>query len=146
MSYSTGMMSKRVAVLSRMAARDGEFGRSSSGLAYIVSQVVWASVDFVRGLKALREGSMDAYDTVMFRLRWNPSVTRESLLWHGGHVYEIQQLNAERQRNQLQITAQERPDLEKGVRLYLRLMSSERWPLSGVGDVALYAEIKEINI
>ena len=146
MSYSTGMMNKRVAVLSRMAARDGEFGRGSSGQSYVVSQVVWASVDFVRGLKALREGAMDAYDTVMFRLRWNPTVTRESLLWHDGRMYEVQQLNSERQRNQLQITAQERPDLEKGVKLYVRLMSHERWPLSGAGDEALYCEIKEINI
>ena len=145
MSYSTGMMSKRVAVLSRMAARDGEFGRSSSGLAYIVSQVVWASVDFVRGLKALREGSMDAYDTVMFRLRWNPGVTRESLLWHGGHVYEIQQLNAERQRNQLQITAQERPDLEKNIQIAVGLMGAGPIALYGAGDVALFGTVRGMD-
>lgn len=142
MSYSTGMMSKRVAVLSRMAARDGEFGRGSSGQAYVVSQVVWASVDFVRGLKALREGAMDAYDTVMFRLRWNPGVTRESLLWHGGHVYEIQQLNAERQRNQLQITAQERPDLEKNIQIAVGLMGAGSIALYGAGDVALFGTVR----
>ena len=145
MSYSTGMMSKRVGVLSRMAARDGEFGRGSSGQAYVVSQVVWASVDFVRGLKALREGAMDAYDTVMFRLRWNPSVTRESLLWHGGHVYEIQQLNAERQRNQLQITAQERPDLEKNIQIAVGLMGAGPIALYGAGDVALFGTIRGMD-
>ena len=145
MSYSTGMMSKRVGVLSRMAARDGEFGRSSIGQAYIVSQVVWASVDFVRGLKALREGAMDVYDTVMFRLRWNPSVTRESLLWHGGHVYEILQLNAERQRNQLQITAQERPDLEKNIQITVGLMGAGPIALYGAGDVALFGTVRGMD-
>ena len=145
MSYSTGMMSKRVGVLSRMAARDGEFGRGSSGQAYVVSQVVWASVDFVRGLKALREGAMDAYDTVMFRLRWNPGVTRESLLWHSGHVFEIQQLNAERQRNQLQITAQERPDLEKNIQIAVGLMGAGSIALYGAGDVALFGTVRGMD-
>lgn len=140
MSYSTGMMNKRVAVLSRMAASAGEFGRGSGGQTYVVSQEVWAAIDFVRGLSALREGALDAYDTVMIRMRWNPTVTRESLLWHDGRMYEVQQLNSERQRNQMQITAQERPDLEQGVRLLLRLMGAGRIPLSGSPDIPLYVD------
>ena len=140
MSYSTGMMNKRVAVLSRMAASAGEFGRGSGGQTYVVSQEVWAAIDFVRGLSALREGAMDAYDTVMIRLRWNPKVTRESLLWHDGKMYEVQQLNSERQRNQMQITAQERPDLERGVRLVYRLYSSDPLALSAAGDVPLLVD------
>lgn len=145
MSYSTGMMNKRVSVLSRMAASAGEFGRGSGGQTYVVSQEVWAAIDFVRGLSALREGALDAYDTVMIRMRWNPTVTRESLLWHDGRMYEVQQLNSERQRNQMQITAQERPDLEKGVRLVCRLYSSEPLALSAAGDVPLLVDFTMNN-
>lgn len=145
MSYSTGMMNKRVAVLSRMAASAGEFGRGSGGQTYVVSQEVWAAIDFVRGLSALREGSLDAYDTVMIRMRWNPTVTRESLLWHDGRMYEVQQLNSERQRNQMQITAQERPDLERGVRLVYRLYSSDPLALSAAGDVPLLVDFTMNN-
>ena len=101
---------------------------------------MWAAIDFVRGLSALREGALDAYDTVMIRMRWNPTVTRESLLWHDGRMYEVQQLNSERQRNQMQITAQERPDLEKGIRLVCRLYSSEPLALSAAGDVPLLVD------
>lgn len=145
MSYSTGMMNKRVAVLSRMAASAGEFGRGSGGQTYVVSQEVWAAIDFVRGLSALREGALDAYDTVMIRMRWNPTVTRESLLWHDGRMYEVQQLNSERQRNQMQITAQERPDLERGVRLVYRLYSSDPLALSAAGDVPLLVDFTMNN-
>lgn len=145
MSYSTGMMNKRVAVLSRMAASAGEFGRGSGGQTYVVSQEVWAAIDFVRGLSALREGALDAYDTVMIRMRWNPKVTRESLLWHDGRMYEVQQLNAERQRNQMQITAQERPDLEQGIRLVCRLYSSDPLALSAAGDVPLLVDYSMNN-
>ena len=137
MGYSSGYINKRVLVLSRMAADAGEFGRGSGGQTYVVDKEIWASFDFVRGLSALREGAMDAYDTVMIRMRWCPTVTRESLLMHDGRVYEIQQLNSERQRNQMQITAQERPDLMQGMQLYRRLYSSNPLALSAAGDIPL---------
>lgn len=142
MSYSTGMMNKRVAVLSRMAASAGEFGRGSGGQTYVVSQEVWAAIDFVRGLSALREGALDAYDTVMIRMRWNPTVTRESLLWHDGRMYEVQQLNSERQRNQMQITAQERPDLEQGVYFGIKLKDCNGVPLLDSNGIELFAKTK----
>ena len=145
MSYSTGMMNKRVAVLSRMAASAGEFGRGSGGQTYVVSQEVWAAIDFVRGLSALREGALDAYDTVMIRMRWNPTVTRESLLWHDGRMYEVQQLNSERQRNQMQITAQERPDLEKNIQIAVGLMGAGPIVLYGAGDVALFGTVRGMD-
>lgn len=132
------MLNKRVIVLSRMAADAGEFGRGSGGQTYVIDKEVWASIDFVRGLSALREGAMDAYDTVMIRMRWCPTVTRDSLLMHDGRVYEIQQLNAERKLNQMQITSQERPDLMQGLLLYQRLYSSDPLALFATGEVPLF--------
>lgn len=145
MSYSTGMMNKRVTLLSRQPAADGEFGRGSSGQVYTVGDTVWAAIDFVRGLRALREGAMDAYDTLMVRMRWTPSVTRETLLWHDGRVYEIQSLNGERQSNQIQLNVQERPDLEKGVRLAVGLYSQDGLRLTGSGGTELFAFHDETN-
>ena len=61
----------------------------------------------MKGVKALREGALDAYDTVLIRMRWNNVVTRDSRLQHGGVTYQIQSLHADRQENTIQITATE---------------------------------------
>ena len=58
-------------------------------------------------MKALREGALDAYDTVIIRMRWNNVVTRDSRLECEGVTYQIQSLHADRQDNTIQITATE---------------------------------------
>ena len=50
---------------------------------------------------------MDAYDTVMFRMRWREGVDRWCLLQYQGRWYQIQSLNGDYQQNQIQITATE---------------------------------------
>ncbi len=60
-----------------------------------------------KGVKALREGALDAYDTVLIRMRWNNIVTRDSRLQCDGVTYQIQSLHADRQDNTIQITATE---------------------------------------
>lgn len=109
MSYATGILNKRVTVLRRVRSTSDEFGRGSDGYTFEPVAALWAAVDFTRGVKAMREGALDAYDTVMIRLRWHPSVTRESLIGHDGKTYEIQSFHADRQRDTIQITATERP-------------------------------------
>jgi SPP1 family predicted phage head-tail adaptor len=58
-------------------------------------------------VKALREGALDSYDTVMFRMRYNSVVTRESRILYEGVTYQIQSLHADQQENIVQITATE---------------------------------------
>ena len=68
---------------------------------------VHAGITWKKGQKALNEGSLDAQDTVMFRMRWNNIVTRFSLLECEGVTYQIQSLHADRQDDTIQITATE---------------------------------------
>jgi hypothetical protein len=68
---------------------------------------VWANVTWSKGVKALHEGALDAYDTVLFRMRWNTLVKRDSQLVYEGVVYQIISFHADRLDNTIQITAQE---------------------------------------
>ena len=62
---------------------------------------------FNKGVKAMHEGALDAYDTVMFRCRYNKSLDRWCLLKYRGKWYQIQSFNEDYQENQIQITAVE---------------------------------------
>ena len=107
MAYSSGMMNKRVKVAKRYEEQNPTFGGSSSVTKYTVLGTFWAAEDFNRGVKSLREGAYDAYDTVMFRMRYNAEIDRWCLLQYQGKWYQIQSFNADYQQNQIQITATE---------------------------------------
>lgn len=102
MAYSSGLLRYRVTVLNKQVATG--FGETTS---YQPAVTVWADVTWKKGQKALNEGALDAQDTVMIRMRYNNIVTRDSRLQHGGVMYQIQSLHADRQDNTIQITAQE---------------------------------------
>ena len=55
----------------------------------------------------MQAGVLDAYDTVMFRMRYRSDVDRWCLIQYHGRWYQIQSLNSDYQENQLQITATE---------------------------------------
>lgn len=109
MSYSTGMMNRRVAIMVRDTVSEGDFGRNSAGRSYKYGTTVWAAEDFNRGTKALREGALDGYDRVMFRMRWNPTIDRSSMLVYDGKTYQIESFNSDKYHNTIQITAVEAP-------------------------------------
>lgn len=107
MAYSTGILRERVVVQNRTASTEGTYGRNSAGTTWEDTTTLWAAVDFSRGIKSMREGALDAYDTIMVRTRWCPELTRESrLVWDGRH-WNIQSYHAVRQDNTIQITATE---------------------------------------
>lgn len=107
MAYSTGMMNKRVTVAKRAEAQDNTFGGTSSVTRYELFGTFWMSETFNKGVKSLREGALDAYDTVMFRCRFNKHIDRWCLLQYRGKWYQIQSFNEDYQENQIQITAVE---------------------------------------
>ena len=80
------------------------FGETTT---YDPAATVWADISFSKGVKSLREGALDAYNTVLIRMRWNNIVTRDSRLQCDGVIYQIQSLHADRQANIIQITATE---------------------------------------
>lgn len=102
MGYSSGFLKHHVTILNKVTAT--KFGETTR---FEKAAEVHADVSWSKGVKALREGSLDAYDTVLIRMRWNNIVTRESRLECDGRTYQIQSLHADRQDNIIQITATE---------------------------------------
>ena len=102
MPYSSDILRYRVKILNKQVASG--FGETTS---FQPAATVWADVTWSKGVKALREGALDAYDTVLIRMRYNDIVTRDSRLQHDGVTYQIQSLHADRQANTIQITATE---------------------------------------
>ena len=107
MAYSTGMMNKRITIATRVKQEMGDFGMGSAGLEYTILGTFWAAEDFNRGTKALREGAVDAYDTVMFRMRYNAQIDRWCLIKYHDVWYQIDSFNASYHDNSIQITARE---------------------------------------
>ena len=107
MAYSTGMMNKRITIATRVKQEMGDFGMGSAGLEYQILGTFWAAEDFNRGTKALREGAVDAYDTVMFRMRYNAQIDRWCLIKYHNVWYQIDSFNASYHDNSIQITARE---------------------------------------
>lgn len=68
---------------------------------------VWANITFSKGVKSLKEGALDAYDTVIVRMRYNNIVSRDSLLVHDDTVYQITSFHRDFQENIIHITATE---------------------------------------
>ena len=101
------MMKKRVKVAKRVESTGGDFGRASGGQKYQMLGEFWAAESFNKGVKAMREGAMDAYDTVMFRMRYNAEIDRWCLIQYHGRWYQIQSFNEDYQANEIQITAKE---------------------------------------
>ncbi len=106
MSYSTGMMKYRVTVARKAADESATFGKSGQPK-YEILGTFWMGETFNKGVKSLREGALDAYDTVMFRCRYNKNLNRWRLLKFKGKWYQITSFNDDYQDNQIQITAVE---------------------------------------
>ncbi len=107
MTYSSGMMNKRIKIAKRVDSAGGDFGRSSGGNKYTILGEFWASEKFDKGMKSLREGAIDAYDTMMFRMYYHAGIDRWCLIQYQGRWYQIKSFNESYQDNEIQITATE---------------------------------------
>lgn len=106
MAYSSGMLNKQIRIAKRAEEQGSTFGKSGQPK-YQWLGWFWANESFSKGVKALQEGALDAYDTVMFRMRYTPCIDRWCLIWYNGRFYKIESLNESAQQNQIQITAVE---------------------------------------
>ena len=102
MAYQSGFIHSRVTIRNKVVAT--AFGETTS---YQDAGTVWANVSFSKGMKALHEGALDAYDTVIIRMRYNAIVNRDSLLVHDGKTYQISSFHRNYHENIIQITAVE---------------------------------------
>lgn len=103
-------MNKRVTIARRATSQTAAKATDTGGVKYEILCTVWAAETWNKGAKAMQEGAMDAYDTVMFRMRYRSDVDRWCLIQYHGRWYQIQSLNSDYQENQLQITAIEMPN------------------------------------
>jgi hypothetical protein len=106
MGYSTGMMKYRVQVAKRATDESASFGKSGQPK-YEILGTFWMGETFNKGVKSLREGALDAYDTVMFRCRYNKQLDRWCLLRYNGKWYQITSFQEDYQENQIQMLATE---------------------------------------
>ena len=102
------MRNHRITILNKVAPTEKAFGEKTG---YKRDGSLNSSYEFNKGTRALREGSLDAYDTVIFRLNFSgnaaKTITRESLIEMHGKIYQIQSLNADHQENKIIIRATE---------------------------------------
>ena len=106
MAYSTGMLDKLITIAKPVDNMQSDFGKSGQPK-YEILGTFNAAEDFNRGTKAMREGALDAYNIVMFRMRYRKKVTRWCVIKYEGSWYQITSLNSNFRSNTIQITAQE---------------------------------------
>ena len=102
MGYNSDILQHRVAILNKVVATG--FGETTG---YQYAGTVSSDLTWTKGPKAIREGALDAYDVVMFRMRWNPLVMRDSRLVCEGVTYQVNSLKANRHEDTIQIVASE---------------------------------------
>lgn len=106
--FARGLLNKHVGIwVIDRERQDGKSGRGSGGVKYKCRCTVWGGLTYSRGMKAMREGALEAYDVVMVRMDFYPFIDRDCRLTCDGKTYQILQLNSDQQKNEIQITAQE---------------------------------------
>ena len=100
------MRNHRVTILNKVQPSERQFGEKTG---YQRDGSLWSSYEFSKGTRALREGALDAYDSVIFRMNFSANVTisRESLIECDGKVYQVQSLNSDKRDNKIIIRASE---------------------------------------
>lgn len=106
MSYPSGMLNKRIQIYRRATEQESSFGKSGQPKYELVG-TFWAAETHAKGAKALQEGAFDAYDKVMFRLRYTPCIDRWSIIKYDDRFYQILDFKPEKQANTIQIITQE---------------------------------------
>ena len=104
--FEAGMRPYRVTILNKVTPTEKAFGEKTG---YKRDGSLWSSYKFDKGTKALREGALDAYNTVMFRMNFsaNVKITRDSLIECNGKIFQIQSLNDDPRENKIVVTATE---------------------------------------
>lgn len=103
--FERGFLSRRVTVLSRSESQQTAFGLTGGG--YVPVKTIWANIKYTKGVKAMREGALDAYESFMIRCDYHEAITRDCRLSFGDRIYNIDNLNADKESNEMQIICTE---------------------------------------
>lgn len=108
MAYQSGFVEDRLRVKNKVIPPAGTaFGQKTT---YEDAGDVWCKVSFKRGMKAISEGALDDYNTIMIRMRYADNahiVRRDSIFVYNGTSYQVTSFNANYRMNIIQITATE---------------------------------------
>lgn len=107
MGYSAGFQPEKVAFYERTAAQQSRYGLDAGGVSWQVVGNFWANVTWKKGAKAMQEGALDAFDTIMVRMDWRDDIDRDCLIQRRGRWYQIESFNDSFLENTIQITARE---------------------------------------
>jgi head-tail adaptor len=107
MSYGAGILTHRIGIFNRVAAEDDIYGMDSSGVVYEPLGELCANVTFNKGVNAMREGAVDAYDYIMVRIRYNESVRRDSIILYDRRYWKIESFNSDYREDKIQMTCVE---------------------------------------
>ena len=103
MAYSSGYLRDLITIRNKVVATGfGETTHYEDVTPKIHARKVWKS-----GNKAVREGALDGVDIVIFRMRCNTVIKRDSLIVFGGKTYQVISLEGDEQANQMEAKAQE---------------------------------------
>lgn len=106
--FDSGQRLARITVLNKATGSARQFGEKTS---YQRVGKLCATYRWNKGTRALREGALDAYNTVMFQMQYSgnaaKAITRESLIEYDDRIYQIQSLNSDHRDNKIVITATE---------------------------------------
>lgn len=106
--FTSGMRKYRITILNRKEAVQSAFGRDASGITWESDGMVWAAVDWVKGISAMREGAVDAYGVVMVRIDYTRKINMRSRIQWEGQTYQIlpETFHPDYQANTIQFHAQ----------------------------------------
>lgn len=112
MGYSSGMLDKKIGIWAVDRQADGATGvRGTGGVKYVCNGYVCANVKWNKGMHAMMEGALEAYDVVMIRMRWSDGnackLDKDCRLTAEGKTYQILQFHDDQRENIVQIIAQE---------------------------------------
>lgn len=105
MAFERGFLNKRVTILSRTSTEQTDYGRK--GGMFVPVLTIWANCTYTKGVKAMAEGAMDAYETYMVRCDWHERLQRECRLSWDNRIYQITSCNSDKERNEMQIVCTE---------------------------------------
>lgn len=103
------MMDMRVMVARRATNTQETFGKTGQPKYEWLRQAgdhgFFASEKFDKGVKSLREGALDSYNILMFRMRYVKGMDEWCLIQFNGKWYQITSFNESYRNNEIQVTA-----------------------------------------
>ena len=111
MSYSRGMLDKRVVVCNPYRTQGAKYGMTE--VRYKIAGCIWAAYTPTKGARAMMHGEIEAYLTCMVRCDCHDFLTERSRLIIGKKCFVIDSFIEERGKNEVQMVCHEVDDIDQ---------------------------------